>query len=423
MSLPAYPHEIETGVELLGRVPDHWVVKPIKAVASHNDCVLSENTPPDFEMRYVEISDVGFISGIASGSIVTFDAAPSRARRLVRANDILVSTVRTYLRAIAPISCSDENLVVSTGFCVVRALKCNERFLSYALRSEPFVAEVISRSTGVSYPAINASDLMRIKIAIPPVEEQKSISAFLDRETGKVDALVAEQQRLIELLTEKRRAIVSHAVTAGLNPDVALRSSEDERLCHSPAHWDIKPLKYLVRLRSGGTPSKARDDFWDGDVPWASAKDLRAERLLDTIDHITDNAVAEGGAELNPAGSILILVRGMTLAKSFPVVVTLAPVAINQDLKAINPKNGMTSQYLAWALRGTARESMARCAEAGHGTKVLRMDDWLSMPFPRPPEDEQLAIATYLDHITSKIDELIHKQTAQSDSFKSVARH
>ncbi|PZN95454.1 MAG: hypothetical protein DCF30_18980 [Hyphomicrobiales bacterium] len=178
-----------------------------------------------------------------------------------------------------------------------------------------------------------------------------------------------------------------------------------------PGHWSIRPLKYLVALRSGGTPSKSREDFWDGPVPWASAKDLKSERISDTEDHLSQAAIVEGGVELNPPHSILILVRGMMLARAFPVVEVLVPMAINQDLKAINPKDGLIERrFLAWGLRGTARESLDRCSEAGHGTKALRMEDWLSLPFPVPPLDEQAAIAAFLDRETVMIDSLVKEQ-------------
>lgn len=193
-------------------------------------------------------------------------------------------------------------------------------------------------------------------------------------------------------------------------PYAATRDSGILWLGNVPSHWKVCPLKHLISLRSGGTPSKARDDFWGGSVPWASAKDLKSAQVSDTADRLTELAVAEGSVELNPTGSILILVRGMMLARAFPVVETLVPMAINQDLKAVHPKRGMTSSFLAWTLRGTARESLDRCSEAGHGTKALRMEDWLTMPFPVPPSQEQVAIAAFLDGETAKIDALIEEQ-------------
>ncbi|CAG9229812.1 Type I restriction enzyme EcoKI specificity protein [Paraburkholderia caribensis] len=177
-----------------------------------------------------------------------------------------------------------------------------------------------------------------------------------------------------------------------------------------PAHWRISPLKYLVSLKSGGTPSKDNLDYWDGEVPWASAKDLKTETLADTIDHISSLAVESGNADLVPEGTILVVVRGMILARTFPVAETLVPMAINQDLKGLIPRTVLTGRFLAWLLRGTASESLLRLDEAGHGTKALRMDAWTSMQLPIPPVDEQSTIAAFLDRETGKIDALIAEQ-------------
>src|SRR5690606_15151108 len=104
-----------------------------------------------------------------------------------------------------------------------------------------------------------------------------------------------------------------------------------------PAHWAVTPLKYLVKLRSGGTPSKENPTYWNGDIPWASAKDLKVDRLASTAMGITNKALEQGAATLIDAGAVLVVVRGMILARTFPVVETLVPMTINQDLKALIP--------------------------------------------------------------------------------------
>ncbi|PZE12203.1 hypothetical protein DMX10_17250 [Pseudomonas sp. 57B-090624] len=180
-----------------------------------------------------------------------------------------------------------------------------------------------------------------------------------------------------------------------------------EWLGEVPAHWDISPLKYLVSFRSGGTPSKENLDYWDGDIPWASAKDLKQEVLADTIDHITEFAIESGAASLVPVGSILIVVRGMILARIFPVTEALVPMAINQDLKAVIPSERICGKYLAVLLRGSSLESLSRLDEAGHGTKALRMENWSSMELPVPPVEEQILILGALESETAHLDSLI----------------
>jgi type I restriction enzyme S subunit len=261
MSFPEYPAYRESGISRIGLVPIDWITKPLKYVASCNNEVLSEGTDEDTQIEYVEISDVDSVRGIINSSTFAFSAAPSRARRLVRDQDVLISTVRTYLRAIAPVSNPPENLVVSTGFAVIRPDlgNINGGYLGYLARSDEFVTEVIARSVGVSYPAINASEIMRLPVPLPACKEQTQIARFLDHETAKIDALIHEQERLIELLQEKRQAVISHAVTKGLDPDVPMKDSGVGWLGEVPAHWIVagfkKHLEPIVDYR-GKTPTK-----------------------------------------------------------------------------------------------------------------------------------------------------------------------
>lgn len=253
MSFPRYPRYKDSGVEWLGEVPEHWAQVPLKYVSTHNDDVLDEKTPPDAEIAYVDISSVDAVSGIKSKETMLFSSAPSRARRRVQHGDVIVSTVRTYLKAIAQIRDPEENMIVSTGFAVIRPRgELVPDFLGYLVSAGFFVEQVIARSTGVSYPAINASELVRIPVPFPDPAEQTAIAAFLDRETAKIDGLVLEQRRLMELLKEKRQAVISHVVTKGLNPKAPMKPSGIEWLGDVPEHWSVKPLRRFSCLVQSG---------------------------------------------------------------------------------------------------------------------------------------------------------------------------
>ncbi|MDI6738761.1 MAG: restriction endonuclease subunit S [Candidatus Edwardsbacteria bacterium] len=207
----------DSGIEWLGDVPEHWDFRRLKYTASINDEALPETTDPDYEFVYVDIGSVNAAKGIVATETYRFEDAPSRARRIVRDGDTIVSTVRTYLRAIAPIRNPDDNLIVSTGFAVVRPRKLDSGYLSYALRSPFFVETVESRSTGVSYPAINAPEVGNIGVTIPSLDEQRAIAAFLDRETARIDALIEKVEASIETLREHRTALISAAVTGKID--------------------------------------------------------------------------------------------------------------------------------------------------------------------------------------------------------------
>ncbi|KQR84905.1 hypothetical protein ASG35_27785 [Burkholderia sp. Leaf177] len=214
-------HKVSTKLsehDFVGSIPSHWCIYPIKAVATINDESLPEDTEPDFELSYVDIGNVSLNRGIEGTEVLNFAEAPSRARRIARHGDVIISTVRTYLKAIAPIVNPPSNLIVSTGFAVIRPKQnLSSAFAKYAMQSAAFIDEIISKSTGVSYPAINASDLGRMALPIPPLDEQAAISAFLDNTTKALDALIKIQNRANHLLKERRTALISAAVTGKID--------------------------------------------------------------------------------------------------------------------------------------------------------------------------------------------------------------
>ena len=208
----------DSGLPWLGQIPKHWEVKRLKYIATINDEALPENTPSDYEMQYVDISNVDSYGNIHEIAIYRFDDAPSRARRIVRNGDVIISTVRTYLQAIAPIENPLDNLIVSTGFAVIRPKSdiFYKGFCKFALRESNFLAEVEKRSVGVSYPAINASDLGDIFIHCPPLKEQYKIADYIENEMSKLDKLREAADKTISLLKERLAALISAAVTGKL---------------------------------------------------------------------------------------------------------------------------------------------------------------------------------------------------------------
>ena len=204
----------DSGVEWIGEIPKHWETRKLKHLVSYNAETLTEKTDPDYRFHYIEIGDVDYIEGVSINEKITFDESPSRARRIVKPKDVIVSTVRTYLRAIGIIP-NLEDIVCSTGFCVLRDRTglLDQDFLSYSVRSEWFISSVISNSSGVSYPAINSSELVELKIVLPPLDEQKSISRTLTSNITSFDRKIQLEKKRIELLQEYRQSLISSVVT------------------------------------------------------------------------------------------------------------------------------------------------------------------------------------------------------------------
>lgn len=208
----------ESGLEWLGEIPAHWEVKRLKYIASCNDECLAENTDTQYEIKYIDISSVNLSAGITHKETLSFEKAPSRARRIVRHGDTIVSTVRTYLKTIAPIIDPEENLIVSTGFAVIRPKEhYSSCFLGYFLQTEGFVGQVVANSVGVSYPAINANELLQISVIVPPLEEQQALALHIERKTATIEHQKAQVTEAIERLKEYRTALITDAVTGKMD--------------------------------------------------------------------------------------------------------------------------------------------------------------------------------------------------------------
>lgn len=200
-----------SGVQWIGEIPEDWELKKIKFLTSCNDDTLTENTEDNTIIKYVEIADVSNVEGVKKYTEYTFKEAPSRARRITKVNDVVISTVRTYLKAVAKIH--DEDLIVSTGFAVLRPKQIDESFLEYATLSEKFLGEIESKSVGVSYPAINSVELSNIKIPVPSMKEQIEIAKHINNEVSKIDSQISKANRRIELLNELKQSVITEAVT------------------------------------------------------------------------------------------------------------------------------------------------------------------------------------------------------------------
>lgn len=179
-----------------------------------------------------------------------------------------------------------------------------------------------------------------------------------------------------------------------------------------PEEWDVQRLGSVGHWFSGGTPSMANDLYWNGDIPWVSAKDMKVSRLLDSLLHVTEKAIGNG-TRIAPTGAVLIVVRGMILAHTFPVAIATRPVAFNQDMKALVTRAGIDSEFILVWLQANAQSILGIASESTHGTKRLASDDLFSTKVGVPPLPEQRAIATALsdvDGLLGGLDRLIAKK-------------
>jgi len=408
MSFPRYPKYKASGVEWPRALPEHWRTTPLKTVATHNDDVLDENTPPDEEILYVDISGVDGVNGIKGKEPMLFANAPSRARRRVRHGDVIISTVRTYLRAIACVREPEDNLIVSTGFAVVRPRSdLVSSFAGHALSASYFVEQVIARSTGVSYPAINASDLVAIPILVPPREEQTKIASFLDRETAKIDELVREQRRLIELLKEKRQSVISHAVTKGLNPHVPVKPSGIEWLGDVPEHWETRTIAKASSKITNGFVGPTRDILVESGTPYIQATHIKKGRVnFDDGYFVTPEWSKSHAKSILTEGDVLIVQTGagtgdVGLVGRNEVGFNCHALIIVTCLDEL-----LSGSFLAAVLQSDFGHQTLESIQTGGMHPHLNCGNVKYVEVPIPPKTEQAEIVAHINQMTETFDAL-----------------
>jgi Restriction endonuclease S subunits len=395
-----------SGVEWIGDIPEHWEVKKLKFTSEINSSTLPEKFKRDFEIKYIDISSVNSNGEITQTTDHWFSEAPSRARRIVQVGDTIISTVRTYLKAIAFIESEFENLICSTGFAVVRPNDCYfDKFLFYLCYSDFFIQRVVSLSKGVSYPAIDSEDIKNIFVWIPPLEEQTAIADYLDEKTAEIDELIAKKERLIELLKEERTAIINQAVTRGINPNVKLKPSGIDWLGDIPEHWEVKKLKFIADIFGGSTPSTSNEEFWDGEITWITPADVskvKGNYIFDSQRKITKEGLKSCATKLLDEGTIILTTR----APIGNLVLAGVKFSTNQGCKSLVIKSGIPNFYFYQI--GQLKEVL-QAFGTGTTFKELSTDSLKNFLLNVPPIEEQKEIVEFIESKTNEIDSTIAK--------------
>lgn len=401
---PPYCECRDSGIEWLGMIPSHWHIDRLKwTVTECRNGIWGDESDGINDLACVRVADFDRTRFVVQSEIPTVRAvAPSqRAGRMLKKGDLLLEkSGGGDLQPVGAVVLFDHHIEAVCSNFVARmpvAAGYDGRFLSYlhaALYTGRLNARSIKQTTGIQN--LDSYSYLNERAAHPPLDEQRAIAAFLDRESGRIDELIAKKQRLIELLAEKRTALISHAVTKGLNPDAPMKDSGISWLGEVPAHWNLRKLGYITTMQGGGTPSKDNLAYWNGSIPWVSPKDMKRRVIDDSTEHVTEDAVAETTIRLIAPPAVLIVVRGMILSHSFPVGLTVVPVTINQDMKAITVRPGTSADFLAYLLQGIGPAFLSLVEESGHGTKCLRTDLWKGFELFMPPFDEQKQICECL---------------------------
>lgn len=395
----AYNEYKDSGVEWLGQLPSHWGAKRLGQFFDERREKVSDEVYPA-----LSVTMQGIVPQLETAAKT--DAGDNR--KLVLKNDFVINS-RSDRKGSSGVSTYDGS--VSLISIVMTPRNIHPPFVHHLLRSYPFQEEFYRYGKGIVADlwSTNSSEMRNILIPDVPNSEQANITAFLDHETAKIDALIEKQQRLIELLKEKRQAVISHAVTKGLNPNAPMKDSGVEWLGELPEHWSLPKVKWFFRTESGGTPNTAKhDDYYlSGNIPWIRTTDLNNDELYETPINITKRAVVDSACSLLPVNSVLVAMYGGAGSIGKHALLKFEST-INQAVCAILPNPKIGPEFLHLYVEFYRPYWMVG-AEGTRKDPNINQDVIRELIVPCPPYDEQLKIVEMIKVGLSKIDSTIKR--------------
>lgn len=410
MTFKPYPKYKVSGVEWLGDVPEGWNVKRLKHISPEQVVGIVVN-PSNF----VVDEGLPFIYGgdIQEGKINLDtkrridDTGNSRnPKSILRSGDLVTVRVGAPgITAVVPPELDGGNC--ASVMLTRRSVRFDSGWLCYAMNSHSTRCQVQVVQYGAAQEQFNIGHAVNFIIATPSLRDQNSIANFLDVETAKIDTLIAKQEAMISLLQEKRQAVISHAVTKGLDPSVAMKHSGVEWLGDVPAHWATGALRRIARRVVVGIAEAATHAYCDEGIPILRATNIRSGKIIGNILQVTneysggrDTKTMQTGdlvtVRTGNAGVTAVIPKEFDGAQCFTMLITSLEKHCDSQFYCYFMNSEGAKAYFSLEGWGTAQINIS--------VPILQ-----NLPISIPEHAEQLRIVTFLDSATAKIDALITK--------------
>ena len=428
MKYQEYAEYKDSGVEWLGEIPNHWKVASLRFLfaainngSTANQIEESDTTVPisrieSISTGEIDMSKVGFVD---------VKTVPENFK--IDKGDILLSHINS-LPMVGNIALKRDSTLLFHGMNLLRLVPNKSRavpqFLFWLLKSVYFRKSVES----IAKPAINQASvsiisLKNINLLVPIIEEQIQIANFLDHETAKIDSLIEKQQQLIQLLKEKRQAVISHAVTKGLDPRVKMKDSGVEWLGEVPEHWNTLPLKLCVQTRKG-VAFKAVD-FCDAGIRVVKASDIKQKTIRESETFLPNSYVNEFPKAVLHTDDLILSTVGSTpdvknsaVGQIGKVPQSLSGSLLNQNTVVFSSTEILDQNFLYYLVQTNSyRDHLDLNAHGTANQASLNISDMLNFMISIPELNEQVEIKNYLDKKISKVEELELKILAMSISL------
>ena len=411
-----------SGVEWIGDVPSTWEVKRLRQVASFTNSGIDKKSYEGQEQvslcNYTDVyynefitADMPFMQATASNDeILQFS---------LKKGDLIItkdSEDPSDIGIPALVVEDAPGVVCGYHLTLIRSAElATARLLHRVLQSTPTHAYFYIESPGITRYGLGQDVIGDLRVCMPPENEIARIADCIDKETKRIDSLIAKKTRFIELLKEKRQALITHAVTKGLDPKVKMRDSCVEWIGEVPEHWRVCSLGYVTRASTGGTPDRKVDSFWNGSIPWAKTGEIRYATITKTEEFITPDGLSNSAAFIAEPGTILMAMYGMGVTRGRVAMLGI-PAAFNQACAAISCGVGMHNWYVYYCLYSAYRFIRDLGNEASQINLNLEIISKIKVSVP--PYSEQLSIIKRLECQLLKLDAIESRAIKTIDLLK-----
>lgn len=404
MRLPRYDEYKYSGVEWLGQIPSHWgILQSRRMFAVRSEPALRTDRMLTASQKYGVLFQAEFME--LEGRRVVEVIMGTDSLKHVEPDDFIIS-MRSFQGGIEWCKLRGST---SFHYVMLRPVKhVWPPYFAHLLKSPTYI-QALRRTTDLIRDGqeLRFSNFAQVDLPVVPLDEQKAIAVFLDRETAKIDALIAEQERLIALLAEKRQATISHAVTKGLDPKAPMKDSGVAWLGEVPAHWAVRPLKHVGRIGNGSTPNRDNPDYWaEEGFPWLNSSVVNQKEVTEAEQFVTEKALEECHLPIVEPPAVLVGITGQGKTRGMATRLSLV-ATVNQHLAYIKPDERQLSiSFLLRSLEAAYDHLRTESEGAGSTKGAITCDQLGRLRIPAPSIDEQEAIATFLNRESGRLDGL-----------------
>ena len=408
-----YPEYKPSGVEWVGEMPNQWLMVRTKFLFTR-------------QQRSVRPED-DIVTAFRDGQVTLrknrrtegfTNALQEIGYQGIRKGDLIVHAMDAFAGAIGV---SDSDGKSSPVYSVLTSKNVEETHTPYygrLLRHMALSGFINSLAKGIRERSteFRYSEVAELELPVPSIEEQRTIAAFLDYETARIDLLIAKQQRLIELLKEKRQAVISHAVTKGLNPNAPMKDSGVEWLGQVPEHWKCSRVGWLCEVGNGMTPNRNNTEYWnEGHIPWLNSSKVNDGEVYFAEQFVTETAFAECSLPWVKSNSVIMAITGEGKTRG-TTAITRIDTTINQHVSYMMPiSERIVPDFLCMWLQSQYGRIRFESEGWGSTKAAITCSDIKAYPIPLPSVPEQVDIVERVKASNTKFDNLMLYASKQVD--------